>query len=454
MSTSKNIKLKISISAVFLAFSGWKSNFEGGDISLARKSYLGENPVDIWGGFSLFFYGNIPDFVLPWGATLYIGQLLITYIGILIFSSTLNLENKTLRYLFYFTSYSALAFATSLTRDSTMAAFLILGSSLLNLNYGKRLREKSFLFFGAVLICVGFSFRPWLSICGVLIYLIFKSKNNLNLNYLLVPFLILAPFLLDQISYFTKEIKQVHPELQVIVLDLSTLSCQTSNKELSNKTLEIIKIIDPKIYNQNNTCSRLKWSTWQSVGEWDYASIENSKVEKSYESINKNDNNLIQLSGNLSQTDYSEVRTKWMKVIIENPKDYLQIKIYQTTQLGIAGDYFSIIPKDILQSGQNFSSIIKSIVYLPYNLIISFHLLSPFVSFLIGAFIIIASFRKKMIQEVFTDKKLILIHTFLFSWLWISSLAFIGDNGRYVYLSSLIFNFTLISRVNKFPIKR
>jgi len=453
MSTSKIRMFKLSIIALFLAFSGWKSNFEGGDISLARKSYLSENPVDIWGGFSLFFYGNIPEFVLHWGAILYIGQLSLTYIGLLIFSTTLNLENKISRYLFYFTSYSALAFSTSLTRDSTMTAFLILGSSLLSLNSKKKSQEYLRVFLGVALICVGFSFRPWLSICGFLIYLIFKSKNYLYLNYFLALFLILTPFLLDQISYFTKDIERVHPELQVIVLDLSTLSCQTSNKELSNKVVEIIKTIDPKSFKHNSLCANLKWSTWQSVGKWDYEAIEKSKIDTLSESINENGNDLIRLSGNLSQADFSDIRINWMKVIIENPKDYLQIKIYQAMQLGIAGDFFTIIPRNILESDKNLLQIIEPIVYLPYNFIISFHMLSPFVSFLISALVIIVSLRKKLIEEVFMDRSLFLIYTFLFLWLGISTLAFIGDNGRYVYLSSLIYNLALISKLHKFQIK-
>jgi hypothetical protein len=73
MSTSKNIKLKISISAVFLAFSGWKSNFEGGDISLARKSYLVRKLMvnqlellDIWQFFHFMEQKWSPQVKVAW----------------------------------------------------------------------------------------------------------------------------------------------------------------------------------------------------------------------------------------------------------------------------------------------------------------------------------------------------------------------------------------------------
>jgi hypothetical protein len=47
------------LSIIFLSITStifsWDGSYEGGDIAAARRSFLGQNPIDLWGGFSGFF---------------------------------------------------------------------------------------------------------------------------------------------------------------------------------------------------------------------------------------------------------------------------------------------------------------------------------------------------------------------------------------------------------------
>ena len=42
----KESKAIILVLSIFAAFFGWHGNFEGGDIAGARRSFLGDSPVD------------------------------------------------------------------------------------------------------------------------------------------------------------------------------------------------------------------------------------------------------------------------------------------------------------------------------------------------------------------------------------------------------------------------
>ena len=94
----------ICLSAASTIFS-WDGSYEGGDIAGARRSFLGQNPIDLWGGFSGFFYGNIPNFILPWGLWLLFLQMICAVTGLILISKHIGLSNKTQHLLFFILSY-------------------------------------------------------------------------------------------------------------------------------------------------------------------------------------------------------------------------------------------------------------------------------------------------------------------------------------------------------------
>jgi hypothetical protein len=82
---AKHIKPEVVTVLLFstmISWSSWTGNCEGGDIAAARKSYLSFSPIDIWGGFSGIFYGNIPDGLFNWGINLLLFQLICTIVGL------------------------------------------------------------------------------------------------------------------------------------------------------------------------------------------------------------------------------------------------------------------------------------------------------------------------------------------------------------------------------------
>ena len=119
-------KFIISILSVSAAFFGWRGDFEGGDIAVARRSFRGDFPIDLWGSFGGFFYGSIPNQPISWGMYLYLFQIFLTTLALFSLQKVFLKSNSLLpKFSFYIFSYIFLCFSTTLTRDSTMASCIV-----------------------------------------------------------------------------------------------------------------------------------------------------------------------------------------------------------------------------------------------------------------------------------------------------------------------------------------
>ena len=132
------------------------------------------------------------------------------------------------------------------------------------------------------------------------------------------------------------------------------------------------------------------------------------------------------------------------------PKDYLQIKSIQANQLMISGDTFGLR----ILNAVTFKDYISGLFFIPFDTVISLHLLSPVLTFLFGFIIVILSFSRITINQLIKTREVVFSFLFLSCWMLITTIAYIGDNGRYTYLSSFVFYIFLflgISRITKFP---
>ena len=435
----------VFLSIISTIFS-WNGSFEGGDIAAARRSFLGENPIDLWGGFNGFFYGNIPNLIFPWGLWLLILQMICATTGLILISKNLKLVNRTRQVMFFALCYLILSFSGYLTRDSTMTSFYILGCGLILLsNNFSKISKKATFFIGTILIVLAVAFRPWLFFAALLPAIFLRRFNLKNFTFIIV--LILSPLCIERLMYLTTDYKEVHPQLQVIISDVASMTCLSTSNEVRQNGIALLNKFSDTTYSDKEICGDFRVNTWQSVGGWSL-NLSEIGLEAFNEASSRQSKILI--SSNMKTDKYNEIQNSWLSFIAKFPKDYLQIKSIQLNQLMISGDTFGLRIID----ASTFKEYMSGMFFIPFDTVISLHLLSPALTFLFGIIIVILSLSRITIYRLINTREIVFSFLFLSCWILATSIAYIGDNGRYTYLSSFIFYIFLflgISRITKFP---
>jgi hypothetical protein len=418
----------LSITSTILS---WDGKYEGGDIAAARRSFRSQNPIDLWGGFNGFFYGNIPNFIFPWGLWLLILQMICTTTGLILISKHVKLINNTRHLMFFVLSYLILSFSGYLTRDSTMTSLYVLGCGLILFSNDLiKTSEKVIFISGTLFIVLAVTFRPWLFFAALL-PAIFLRKINFKILILTI-ILTVSPLCIDKLTYLTTDYKRVHPELQVIISDLASMTCFSSTDEVREKGTELLNRFTHTFYSTAEICGDFRLNTWQSVGSW---SLNPSEIGLEAFNEASSRQSKILISSDITPNDYTEIKNSWLNFITKNPKDYLQVKSIQASQLLISGDTFGLRIMD----AKTFKNYVEGLYFIPFDTAISLHLLSPILTFLIGFIIIILRLSKMTINKLIKAWEIVFSFLFLFCWVLTTSIAYIGDNGRYTYLSSFIF---------------
>jgi hypothetical protein len=329
-----------------------------------------------------------------------------------------------------------------------MASFYILGFGLILFsNQLLKTSDKAMFFLGTSFIILAVAFRPWLFFAALLPIIFLRKFKFKNLVFAII--LIILPLGIDKLTYLATGYKEVHPELQVIISDLASMTCLSSNNELRKNGTDLLNSFSNTFYSNGEICGDFQLNTWQSVGSWSLNSSEIS-LEASQDASSRYSKILI--SSDMTAREYIEIRNSWLNLIASNPKDYLQVKLIHANQVMISGDTFGLRILNADSSKEYFAGIF----FVPFDIVISLHLLSPALTFLIGFIIIILRFSRMTIDKLIRTREVTLSFLFVFCWVLTTSIAYIGDNGRYTYLSSFIFYifiFSGISKINIFPTK-
>ena len=422
----------ISIIAISVSL---KNNYEGGDINLARLSYLGNSPIDLWGGFSGFFYGNIPNIFLTWGTWLIVIQVICTTAGLIFISRYLQLDNRLQQFTFITLSYFVILFSALLTRDSTMTSLYIFGFGLILISYRReKLTNKTLFIVGNLAIILSIALRPWLFFATLIPFLIIRKFNTRMIPLLVV--LACLPVGFEKLTYTITEYKEVHPEIQVFIADLSTMTCLSNDNKVREKGNLILNRISGTNYEVKEVCADFRLSNWGSIGSWALSQSELNDInlkeeEQAYSKIT--------ISSNLSNNAYRKIREDWARFILENPKTYLEAKSIQANQVLLSGDTFGLR----ITSANNFKDQITGLFFLFYDLSISLHLLSPIFTLFFGTSVLVILFSRLPIYLVLRDRNVITAYSCIAAWTILTTVAYIGDNGRYTYLSTFIFYFLI-----------
>jgi hypothetical protein len=431
--------LNFRVATFGLAFlvlaTNWTTDFSGGDIAAARKSFLSEYPIDIWGGFSGIFYSSIPDFLIGWARYLLLLQLTLTVISVNSIYSQISLKlNKLQKGLYLILSASAIFFATYLTRDSTSLAFILFAIAILSRS--TKIFQKTIIVIGVFSLVVGFSFRPWLSIVGAIILFLALKKFVRTSIYLGITILIVvAPFIVDQSAYLANEkLGRVHPELQVIIMDASSFACLGLDEQTRKSGEQVLNHFDKEDTKSSTIlCKNFRMNTWQSAGFWKLSEAEKASLGIAPVPISEYK---VQASTSLSDSRIEAIRNAWFKMIKSNPKEYVELKTLQAAQLMLGADSAKL---DLSRSN-NLITNLRNVLNLPFNILLVTHGIST-ISCLVILFLV--GLKSTNLGTRLEFIKFIGIVSIPLCWLGISAIAFIGDNGRYTYSATFIAFFLL-----------
>lgn len=408
--------------AVLVGFSRFPA-LGGEDIEQARANYLGTNPVDFWGAISTLFYGSFPSiFGLNWQSSLIMSQIFITLTGLLIICARDNNSSKVKFGFFLAVSYLCLVFSSYGTRDGTLFSLLVLGISLISGDNKRQLRSlKSRTYLGILLLVLGLSFRPWVSICLVPALIYFLRQSSKKTSYwkhktviLLSICLTIGPISLEILVNKSLNLIKSYPQQQVMIMDLASNYCwgtQQSSNIISRDALRTFtndKSMDLSI------CQFFRADTWVSLTN--NGKVSSYGLESDFELIAPNQGAL-----------YESVFQSWLKIILQDPVTYFQNKIIFATKVLIASDTRGIRLSEAISTHE----LIQGLILLPYDLVITFHLMS------IGAVTLILLFLLSLNgTRSLAITKVGLLMCVL--WLITTTIAYIGSNGRYTYSASLL----------------
>lgn len=411
------------------------ANFIGSDVAGARDNFSNTYRIDFQGAVQTLTYGLVPDFIFSWSTWLLIFQLMCTTLGLTLIKQNLNISNSlNTKIIFIGLTYLAFSLSIQGTRDGTMLSLVVFGLGL----YIDGLRRNSrYLLILSILIFLwAGSFRPWIApAIPLFIFSVSNSRTFLThrdkLRNYLVRLLIVISFSVSCVSveYSVSqmlELKSSYPEQQVMVMDLTANYCWGNNPSTALQAQTALANFYANEDFKSNICQFFRPDTWVSLRDSNYPSTH--ALTTNFSLIKPGD-----------AARYSNLRESWVKLIKNDPVSYIQAKMTFASKLIIGSDsrelsmpslrnLFSGDPKELKKTA-------KEILLLPFQIIITFHLLSILCSSL---FLLVLLIRQKSNNPKNISYTIPIILGANFLWLILTSIAYIGSNGRYLYLSSFL----------------
>lgn len=398
-------------------------SYFGEDIVNARNNLLIGSKTDFWGGVSTLIYGNIPDLLVRWQIWLALFQVLITTLSLI----ALFNDRKFGRFGIFIEwglIYISLLFASQMTRDGLMFSIALSSFALLKISHNSKY-PRTFLFSGLASLVLGMSFRPWLSLAAIPIAFAVASFSGWNLKRFhsiwISIGLFLTPLLIEQSAASALELNESYPQQQVMIMDAAATYCFTNNYQTSLKAREILQLFTSDLSFPDRACQFFRTDTWLSLTNSGTASSQNLK----------SDFWLIP-AGN--ETQYTKLQNDWLQLVIKDPISYLQNKSVFFTKLAIASDSRSLSISRAETTQEKISGVARA----PYELLIGLHFFSVAVTVILLFCIPAWKLFKRKTNALILEKFKLSVLSSILLWTFLSSIAYIGSNGRYTYTITII----------------
>lgn len=413
---------------LFATFPG-KGGFEGGQREIQNLV----SRTDNWGFMTPFFYGEWPNLFGQWRFSLVAFQLLSYWLGFYLFfykNWPSNFLSKICLTVFLFFSST---FASQLWRDSTLFAFVFLGLGILKLaNQVKKRQIKLFLYSMALVSLIfGSCFKPVFSplICLMGLFLFLENLRTIRFRSAIILGAILLsffPYALDKSLSNHFGLIKTYPEQQPMIYDLASVYCWGNSAKSNQFAEQGLQIIVRENVPIPAVCASLNLTSWDNlhmpIRNWIYNSP------------------LIRL-GQEKESQFISLRSAWIQMIINNPREYLLVKMPFATQVLTMANAF-VFPKSNLNFMPNIFKIINNFLWLFFyffsNVLDKARIFTLGFALFLGIIILI----KKMISRDF-GSKFCLQHIYLIGYLLCTLLlvtfAYVAGNGRYVLPFVLFF---------------
>ena len=420
-----NFKTKLSVIHFLALLSATLQTpgFFGEDIVNSRNNYLTGDRTDFLGGISTLVYAHVPNFGFRWQIWLAIFQILLTTIGL---SRTLSFDKKRkINYLLnLLIAYSALVFGSQMTRDGLMFSLLVFGYSELTRTLINQ-KQKKFFVLPILVISLAMSFRPWLypAIIPIVLFALSKFKVATRKSFLLsmVIFIAIMPLAIDTLAKQSLELKRSYPEQQVMLMDTAATYCYSSNLNsgLMAKSSLALFSNDPSF--TEFACQLYRPDTWVSLTQSTNASSQSFKA----------DFGLIQPNETYK---YQDLRSAWIKTIFSDPVTYLQNKILFGSKILVASESRGL---SIFYANSD-STMAMALFRIPFEIALTLHLYSLLALLLILFFNPIKNFFLRKSEGILIEKISVYLIGSIILWTTLSSIAYIGSNGRYTYALTIL----------------
>ncbi len=407
--------------------------FSGEDVVNARNNYLSGSKLDFWGGTSSLVYGNFPSFGIRWQVVLALVQISLTTLGLVIMlgASSRITQNKGLNFI---AVYSALMFSSQMTRDGLMFSLLVLGLALMIESAGENISLKLFCC-SLVLIIFSLSFRPWVSAAVLPIIFMILGKTRIKKFKLLsvVLAILIMGFPIANEVTITKSIslQKSYPEQMVMLMDVASSYCYSNNNETALKAKIALDLFSEGKAISDNACNLYRPDTWISLSN--PRTVSAAAVETDFSLIQPND-----------FKKFEKLRSTWVEIIISDPVTYLQNRIHFAGKLIVGSDTRGLG----FFAAESTTEKISALFRVFYEVGITFHLYSVAAICIFLLYFPIMRYRRTLNSGVILDE---LTFTLLFSmliWIILSSIAYVGSNGRYTYSITILCLILLARRHN------
>jgi hypothetical protein len=312
-----------------------------------------------------------------------------------------------------------------------MFSIVLSSFALLKISHNSKY-SRTLLLSGLASLVFGMSFRPWLSLAAIPVAFALASFSGWNLKRFHTIWisigLFVTPLLIEQSAATALELNESYPQQQVMIMDAAATYCFTNNYQTSLKAREILQVFTSDLSFPDRACQFFRTDTWLSLTNSGTASSENLK----------SDFWLIP-AGN--DTRYTKLQSGWFELVVKDPISYLQNKSVFFSKLAIASDSRSLSISRAETTQDKISAVLRA----PYELLIGLHFFSVAITVILlfcsPAWMLLKRKTNALILEKFT----LSVFSSILLWTLLSSIAYIGSNGRYTYTITIIALVLLVS---------
>ncbi len=404
----------------------WSLN-SGEDITTSRLDYLSSNPTNFLGSFAGLFYASMPEIWVTWWQFLLILQGFLVSAGLfLLLRSTAKLANNKLFLFISIFCFITISLGMALTRDGAMIAFAFFGFGIIKLGEGFGLAR----ILGLIPVLISLSFRPWLGVCLIPILFLIVGRGRTNkrvFSSLMSLCLSLVPVGIESSVTITQGISDAFPQQTVMLHDLASSYCLSTNQKTRDTAFSELERISADEKSLLLLCEFYKPSTWQNLIVPNERDARISGLKAPIELIQQGD-----------KRKYESLQRSWIKVIKDDPSTYLQNHLFFLTQVLISGESQPLRIRELKNStthGASFLELLKILsvaIQTPVEILVRLHILSPLVTIFGLLFLYVR--RRELFQS--SNVKITIVSSAL--WLFITTIGYVSDNGRYTYLPVLL----------------